>query len=99
MRHLLFLALFAGSALAQEPLQDQIRSIAAEAHGKVSVACALPGSSLGCDLNPNAHAPMQSVFKLPLALTILNQVEQGKLSLDQPVRFLPEDRILPNVVF
>lgn len=39
---------------------------------------------------------MQSVFKLPLALTILRQVEQGKFSLDQPIRFRPEDRILPK---
>ena len=39
---------------------------------------------------------MQSVFKLPLALTILHQVEQGKLSLDQPIRFLQSDRILPK---
>jgi beta-lactamase class A len=40
---------------------------------------------------------MQSVFKLPLAMAVLDQVEQGTLSLDQPVRFLPEDRILPHV--
>jgi beta-lactamase class A len=40
---------------------------------------------------------MQSVFKLPLALTVLHQVEQGTFSLDQPVRFLPSDRILPHV--
>jgi beta-lactamase class A len=40
---------------------------------------------------------MQSVFKLPLVLTVLHQLEQGKFSLDQPVRFLPEDRILPHV--
>jgi len=39
---------------------------------------------------------MQSVFKLPLALTILHQVEQGKFSLDQPIGFLPSDRILPK---
>ena len=39
---------------------------------------------------------MQSVFKLPLALTILHQVEKGKFGLDQPIRFLPEDRILPK---
>jgi beta-lactamase class A len=39
---------------------------------------------------------MQSVFKLPLALTVLHQVEQGKMSLGQPVRFLPQDRILPH---
>jgi beta-lactamase class A len=90
------LTLFASPALAQQPLRQQIRTIAADAHGKVSVACSLPGSSLNCDLNPKAHPPMQSVFKLPLALAILHQVELGKLSLDQSVRFLPEDRFLPH---
>ncbi len=39
---------------------------------------------------------MQSVFKLPLALATLHLVEQGKFSLDQPVRFLASDRILPQ---
>jgi beta-lactamase class A len=96
MRPVLLLVFFAGSAFAQEPLRQQIRSIAAEAHGKVSVACSLPGSSLNCDLDPTAHPPMQSVFKLPLVLTILHQVEQGKFSLDQPIHFLPEDLILPK---
>jgi beta-lactamase class A len=81
------------SAIAQAPLQQQIFAIARDARGKVSVACSLPGSALNCDLNPNAHPPMQSVFKLPLALAVLHQVEQRTLSLDQPVRFLPQDRI------
>jgi beta-lactamase class A len=36
---------------------------------------------------------MQSVFKLPLAITVLRQIELGKHSLDEPVRFLVEDRI------
>ena len=94
--YLLF-TLSALSAPAQEPLRQQIRTIAIEAHGKVSVACSLPGSALNCDLNPNAQPPMQSVFKLPLGIAVLHQVEQGTLSLDQPVRFLPEDRILPHV--
>lgn len=40
---------------------------------------------------------MQSVFKLPLAITVLHQVELGKLTLNQRVFFLPEDRILPHV--
>lgn len=86
------IALSSGIAFAQQSLQQQIRSIAAQARGKVSVACSLPGTALGCDLDPDAHAPMQSVFKLPLVLTILHQVEQGRLSLDQPVRFLKSDR-------
>jgi beta-lactamase class A len=97
MRLMLLFALSAVSALAQEPLRQQIRAIAGEAHGKVSVACWLPGSTLNCDVNPNARPPMQSVFKLPLALTVLHQVEQGTHSLDRPVRFLQEDRILPHV--
>lgn len=94
--YLLF-SLCAISAPAQPLLREQIRAIAIEAHGKVSVACSLPGSALNCDLNPDGHPPMQSVFKLPLAVTVLHQVEQGTLSLNQPVRFLPEDRILPHV--
>jgi beta-lactamase class A len=97
MRPVLFLFTFcAVAAPAQEAVRQQIRAIAIEAHGKVSVACSLPGSTLNCDLNPDAHPPMQSVFKLPLAVTVLHQVEQGRLSLNQPVRFLPGDRILPH---
>jgi beta-lactamase class A len=97
MRFVLLFILSAVSALAQEPLRQQIQTIAREAHGKVSVACSLPGSALNCDLHPNAQPPMQSVFKLPLALTVLHHIEQGTFSLDQPVRFLPQDRILPHV--
>ncbi len=97
MRSALLLTLLAVSAHAQEPLRQQIAAIAREANGKVSVACSLRGSALNCDLNPNAQPPMQSVFKLPLAITVLHQVEQGTLSLDQAVRFLAQDRILPHV--
>lgn len=80
----------------ESPLQKQIREIADDAHGKVSVACSLPGSALNCDFNPHAHPPMQSVFKLPLAVTVLHQAEQGTLGLDQPIRFLPSDRFVPH---
>jgi beta-lactamase class A len=97
MRLALLLTLSAISVVAQEPLRQQIRVIAREAQGKVSVSCSLPGSTLNCDLNPGARPPMQSVFKLPLAATVLHHVEQGTLSMDQAVRFLPEDRILPHV--
>ncbi len=74
-------------------LQSQIQEIAKGAQGKVSVACSLAGTSINCDLDPHAHPPMQSVFKLPLAIALFHQVEMGKFSLDQPIHFLPEDRI------
>jgi len=80
---------------AVSSLRERIRGIAGAARGKVAVACSLPGEILDCDLNPEETPPMQSVFKLPLALTVLHQVEQGSLSLDQRVHFGPADRILP----
>jgi beta-lactamase class A len=79
---------------AQELLRQQIRAIAVEARGKVSVACSLPGSALNCDLEPNAHPPQEAVFMLPLAIAVLHQVERGTLSLEQPVRILPQDGVL-----
>jgi beta-lactamase class A len=88
--------LLASSVFAQTPLQRQIQGIAADARGRVSVACSLPESSWNCDLDPHARPPMQSVFKFPLAVTALHLIEQGKLSLDQSTRFLPSDRILPH---
>jgi beta-lactamase class A len=90
---ILLTASFSSALLAQAALEQQVAAIAAEAHGKVSVACSLPGTALNCDLNPHAHPPMQSVFKAPLALTVLHLVERGKLSLDDPIQFRASDRI------
>jgi beta-lactamase class A len=96
---------FTFDAHAQSALQERIASIAADAKGTVSIACLLPDTTLNCDLHPHNHSPMQSVFKLPLALTVLHFVDTGKLlpsqrpgesishTLDRTVRFLPEDRI------
>lgn len=91
MRTLALLFGLATPLAAQTPLHQQLTEIAKDAHGTVSVACALPGVKLDCGLNEHGHPPMQSVFKLPLAITVLHEVELGKLSLDQQVRFLPSD--------
>jgi beta-lactamase class A len=94
MRPLSLLALFtlAAPLIAQTPLHQQLATIATDARGQVFVACSLPGVALDCNLNPHGHPPMQSTFKLPLAVAVLQQVERGKLTLDQPIRFLPSDR-------
>jgi beta-lactamase class A len=103
----LLLAIAPATAFAQTLLQAKVAVIAKDAHGTVSVACLLPGTTLNCDLNPHRHSPMQSMFKYPLALTVLHLADTGKLFpdqrpeesvnviLDRKVRFLPEDRI-PN---
>ena len=96
MRFAIVPLLLASSLLAQTALQKQIRTIAADAGGKVAVACSLPENDLNCDLEAHSRPPMQSVFKLPLAVYALHLVEAGKFALDQPIRFLPSDRILPE---
>ena len=96
MRLILILLLAVASGAAQSSLRRQVLDLARNAQGKVSASCWLANSNLNCDLNAHSHPPMQSVFKLPLAIAVLHQVEQGKYTLDQTVRFEPSDRILPQ---
>ena len=77
--------------VAETSLGDQIAAIAKDARGTVYVACALPGVTLDGDLNPHGHPPMQSTFKLPLAVVVLQRVEHGDFNLDQLIEFLPSD--------
>lgn len=84
-----------------QSLPQQLDTIAREAQGKLQVACAFAPAqqqrrSLQCNRQADAHAPMQSVFKLPLALYVLHQVEAGKLRLDQTVPFRREDLFVPK---
>lgn len=81
---------------AQAQLQKEIARIAAQADGPVGVACSLPGTQLECDLNPDTPLPMQSVYKLPTAMAALHAVEQGRLQLDENLRFLPSDIQAPD---
>jgi beta-lactamase class A len=84
------------STLPAQTLEQRLAAIASDTHATVSVACALPRTALNCDVNPDNHPPMQSVFKLPLGIAILHQVEQGRFTLDQPIRFLASDRLQPG---
>lgn len=46
--------------------------------------------------NGNGHFPMQSVYKFHLALAVLNQVDKGKLSLNQNI-FVKKSDLIPNL--
>lgn len=81
---------------AQAQLSQQIARIASHAQGRVGVACSLPGTRLDCDLHASDAFPMQSVYKLPIAMTMLHAIEEGRFRLDEKVRFLPSDLISPD---
>jgi len=88
--------IFVAMASATSDLAPRLSAIAAEAQGQVFMACALPKVRLDCNLRATGRPPMQSVFKFPLVLAALRRIEQGEFHLDQPIRFLPGDRILPT---
>ncbi len=97
MKHvLLALLAFTLAPLAEAQLADRLRAIAAEAHGKVGVACSLPGTSLDCEVNAAARLPMQSVYKLPIAMAVLSAVEQGRFHLSREIPFRTTDLISPG---
>jgi beta-lactamase class A len=81
------------SSANSEALQIQIREIAAEVKGKVGVAAIVleEGNEAGgrgqeadaalVSLNPHEHFPMQSVYKLPISMAVMQAVDAGKLKL------------------
>ncbi|MFI5263156.1 MAG: class A beta-lactamase, subclass A2 [Candidatus Kapaibacterium sp.] len=83
----------------KDSLRAAIERIAKTSHGKVGVALLGLEDGDTLSINGNAHFPMQSVYKFPLAMYILHLVDSGKLSLDQKVhiskRDLPEDTWSP----
>jgi beta-lactamase class A PER len=83
---MLTLAFSSPEASAQSPLLKQhIESIVAAKKATVGVAVWGPDDLEPLLLNPFEKFPMQSVFKLHLALLVLHQVDQGKLDLTQTV--------------
>jgi beta-lactamase class A len=90
---LLVWTILSSTTLAESGLERQIATIAMDAHARVGVACSLPDVPLTCDLNSTARLPMQSVYKLPIAMATLDAVERGRFSLMSSVRFIPSDLI------
>src|SRR5215510_10751362 len=72
-------------------LSDDVKKIAAVTNGPVGAAFALLGTQQGASVEGDRHFPMQSVYKFPIAILVLQQVDAGKLSLDQRVAVTPKD--------
>jgi beta-lactamase class A len=66
-------------------LVGQFEGIARNARGRVGSAVMLIETGEIIGFHANERFPMQSVFKLPIAMAALFEVERGKLSLDQKI--------------
>src|SRR5438128_12466936 len=74
-------------------LQSQLSQIASAAKGRVGVAALVLETGETVSLNPHDHFPMQSVYKLPIGMAVMKQVDAGKVRLDQKVRVTKDDFI------
>lgn len=72
-------------------LEAEIAKIADEARGKVGVAAVLLETGEAAFLNADDRFPMQSVYKLPIAMAVMEQVRLGKIDLDKKIAVTPDD--------
>lgn len=72
-------------------LRNQIEQISHAAQGRVGVTATLLETGESVTLNGNKRFPMQSVYKFPIAMAVLAQVDQGKLKLKQKIRVQTSD--------
>ena len=73
------------------PLLDEVKKIAAVTNGPVGAAFALLETSENAAFEGDRHFPTQSVYKFPIALLVLRQVDAGKLNLEQRITVTPKD--------
>src|SRR5262249_31183002 len=72
-------------------LQNELAQVAAKAKGRVGVSALVLETGETVSLNPNDHFPMQSVYKLPIGMVVMKQIDEGKIKLDQKVRVVKDD--------
>ncbi len=88
-----YLALL-GAGLAHasgKPLLEQWREIASASDGTVGAAALHLPSGQHVSLNGQRAFPLASVCKLPIAMRILQMVDEGKLRLNQEIEVLPQE--------
>lgn len=86
--------LAAAPALAdwdRDRLDKGIAAIEAKAEGRLGVALLDLGDRKQWSHRGTETFPLQSVFKLPLAVAVLQQVEAGRFRLDQPITVTRKD--------
>lgn len=74
-----------------QELQKQLELIAPAAKGTVGVAAVVLETGETVSLNPHDHFPMQSVYKLPIGMAVMKQVDAGKIALEQKVKVTKSD--------
>jgi beta-lactamase class A len=93
----LFLFIFAQTnAQTPDALQQKIQGILSTKNAVVGVSIIGNNGKDTLAINGDGHFPLQSVFKLHIALVILSEIDKGKFSLNQKINIEKKD-LLPNL--
>ncbi len=85
------------AARAAEPvLEAQWRSTAAAIPGHVGIAALVVETGQAATLNGGDRFPMQSVYKLPIAMAVMALVDKDTLSLNQSIEITAADLSPPG---
>lgn len=82
-------------AQSTQQLKKQLQEIIAQKNATVGISIKGITDKDTLSINGNLKMPMMSVFKFHIALAALNQVDKGKLKLDQKF-FIRKDELLEN---
>lgn len=82
-------------AQSTNELRKQLNDIIVSKNATVGIAIKNIEDKDTLSINGNLKAPMMSVFKFHIALTVLNKVDEGKLSLTQKI-FVKKKDLLPE---
>ena len=77
----------------ENELRARIEQVSRAAQGRIGVTATVLETGESVSLNGEQRFPMQSVYKFPIAMAVLAQVDQGKLKLDQKIRVEASDII------
>ena len=79
----------------EQQLERQLKAICDRAQGTVGLEIVHIESGNTISINSKTQLPLYSVFKLPLAIAVLKDVEENRLRLDQKVHVTPAE-IVPG---
>jgi len=74
-------------------LEQRLKIICDGAQGAVGLSVVHIESGKTISINGNSQLPLYSVYKLPLAITVLKDVEEKRLRLDQKIHVTPAELV------
>ena len=75
----------------EQELEQRLKNICDGAHGTVGLSVVHIESGKTISINGNSQLALYSVFKLPLAIAVLRDVEEKRLRLDQKIHVTPAE--------